>query len=75
MARSEAYEIGKSRGWDHANFVEAYGGDKDSGPESIPGYIQPDQESDFLDGWEQGVENFEEDSADPWPYADDPRER
>jgi hypothetical protein len=79
MARSEAYEAGKDLGWKHAAYVDAYGGDKDSGPESVPGYIHQDQESEYRDGWEQGVEDFEEDdsedSEDPWPYADDPRER
>lgn len=53
----EATEIGLSRGWSHANYVEAYGGDKDEEPEvparfaSVPTY--------YTAAYAEGVERFE----------------
>lgn len=52
----EAAEIGRNRGWDHANFVEAYGGDPNESPE-VP-ELFAEAESFFLSGWEEGVSNF-----------------
>lgn len=52
----EAYEIGRSRGWDHANFVGAYGGDLSESPEVPPRFS--DVESFFLSGWEDGVTKY-----------------
>lgn len=49
----EAREIGLSRGWDHANYVEAYGGDPNEAPE-VPARFAS-VESFYLSAYEEGV--------------------
>lgn len=43
MTESEAaYELGLSRGWDHANFVDAYGKEHESRTPDYPGWMGTD---------------------------------
>lgn len=35
----EAHEVGLSRGWDHANFVDAYGKEHDTRKPEYPAYL------------------------------------
>ncbi len=49
----EAREVALARGWDHANYVEAYGGDADEAPE-VPARFAP-VESFYLSAYEEGV--------------------
>lgn len=37
---SEAYEVGLSHGWDHANFVDAYGKEHDRRTPAVPSCYQ-----------------------------------
>lgn len=64
-----ATETGQSRGWDHANYVDAYGGDMDQEPEvparfgSVATY--------FTAGFAEGVERFQNgQSADGSPVEE-----
>lgn len=52
----DATEIGREHGWNHANYVDAYGGDMDAKPEvptrfaSVATY--------FVAGWEESIAFF-----------------
>lgn len=38
---AEAYELGCSRGWSHANFVAAYGKEHERRGPDYPGWVEP----------------------------------
>jgi hypothetical protein len=68
---NEAQEIGRSNGYDHANYVEAYGGDMNATPE-VPARFADVDESFYLSGYEEGVTNYKEGLfADGTPREDD----
>lgn len=65
----EATEIGLSRGWSHANYVDAYGGDPNEAPE-VPGRFAS-VESYFISAYEEGVQNFQNDLNEDGTPRDD----
>jgi hypothetical protein len=63
MARDlegEAAEVGRSHGWDHANYVNAYGGNLRAVPE-VPGRFTTVRDF-YLSGYEEGVDSYENDN-------------
>lgn len=42
---ADAYELGCSRGWDHANFVDAYGKEHERKGPDFPGHLDDDPEA------------------------------
>ncbi len=66
-AQSEAYAAGHSAGWDHANFVEAYGATEDSEPQG-----QYEAHADiWREGYAEGVSAFEALQDDEATYGHD----
>lgn len=55
--REAATEVGHTHGVDHANYVDAYGGDLHATPEP-PGQFA-DVPAYYLAGYADGVEDFE----------------
>ncbi|WP_394360716.1 hypothetical protein [Amycolatopsis sp. SB7-3] len=53
--REAVYLVGLDRGWDAANFAEAYGGDPESG---IGNHVDSRTEG-FADGFRKGIERFQ----------------
>lgn len=58
---AETRLLGESRGFDHANYVDAYGGEIGEEPTDMPGWVEADETLVmwFRDGWTRGVERFE----------------
>lgn len=56
--QGEAWLIGYETGQTHAIYVDAYGGDMDSEPESAPGRIAEDDATLYVAGYMQGVEDW-----------------
>ena len=58
----EATEVGRSRGYSHAAYVDAYGGDMDEAPmcthrfASVPTYFEA--------GWAEGVQEYRDSASD-----------
>ena len=58
----EATEVGRSRGYSHAAYVDAYGGDMDEAPmytqhfASVPTYFEA--------GWAEGVQDYRDSASD-----------
>jgi hypothetical protein len=59
---NEATMIGKSRGWDHANYTAAYGGDPHAAPE-VPARYAPVR-TYFTAAYAEGVQQFLDDDHD-----------
>jgi hypothetical protein len=58
-----AFATGLDRGWDHANYVEAYGPQGNPNLVPYPGWVENSSlevRAAFRDGWEQGVDRFTE---------------
>lgn len=52
--REAVYRVGIDKGWDAANFAEAYGGDPESGMDA-----HADSKTDgFADGYREGIKRF-----------------
>lgn len=47
-ALAEAYELGCSRGWDHANFVDAYGKEHERRAPDYPSWMGTDPNEDGI---------------------------
>lgn len=47
-ALTKAYELGTSRGWDHANFVDAYGKEHERRDPGYPGWMGIDPNADGI---------------------------
>lgn len=56
----EAWLIGYGHGQTHANYVDAYGGDMDSEPESTPGYIPEENATLYVAGYMQGIVDWQQ---------------
>lgn len=58
-----ATAIGLDRGWDHANFVAAYGPDSGHNTPAYPGWVEKSVEAvrtAFAEAWELGGDRFTE---------------
>lgn len=70
----EATDAGKQRGWEHANYVDAYGGTMEPEESDIP---IPDQFAQvptyYTAGYFEGVQNYIDESRENDEFVD-PRE-
>jgi hypothetical protein len=58
-----AFATGLDRGWDHANFVEAYGPEHGHNTPAYPGWVANGSEEvreAFAEAWELGADRFNE---------------
>jgi hypothetical protein len=53
----KAWESGVHRGWDHANFVEAYGEEHDTRHPEVPGGYE-EHAGAFEQGWREGIKRY-----------------
>lgn len=58
----EATEIGRVHGFNHANYVDAYGGDMDEAPVAPLRFAEVD--SFYESGYAEGVESYREQASD-----------
>jgi hypothetical protein len=59
-----AFATGLDRGWDHANFVAAYGPQGNPNQVAYPGWVENGSEEvreAFREAWELGTDRFNED--------------
>lgn len=53
----QAWEAGLNRGWDHANFVQAYGQEHDTRRPDVPAH-HADHADAFEQGWREGIKRY-----------------
>lgn len=56
----EATEAGRSHGWDHANYTNAYGGNLHATPDIPNRFISV--RTYYLAGYQEGIERYEDDA-------------